>query len=120
MGVKILANKVKLQIGGSWYTINTEEEEEYIRALGDELNSRFKKLTDENQYLSPTMVACIAALQYCDEAKKRKLEIEELRIKAKSAEQIKAEAKIQVDNATKELERITRENRILMQKLEQK
>ena len=118
--MKILANKVKLQIGGSWYTINTEEDEDYIRSLGDELNARFKKLTEENQYLSPTMVACIAALQYCDEAKKRRLEIEELRIKTKTAEQLKAQAKIKSDSAIRELERITRENRTLRQKMELK
>ncbi len=113
-----MANKVKIEIGGNTYTINTEEKESYIKALGEEVNARINRLLQENKYLSPTMVASIAALQYCDEAKKRRLECEELRIKAKSAAESEAAAKLSLSEARQEIQRITLENRELRTKME--
>ncbi len=113
-----MANKVKVEIAGTTYTINTEENESYIKTLGEEINARINKLLQENKYLSPTMVASIVALQCCDEAKKRRLECEELRVKAKSAAESEAAAKLQLSEARREIERITIENRALRTKME--
>ena len=115
-----MANKVKVEIAGTVYTINTEESESYIKALGEEINAKIGKLLQENKYLSPTMVASIVALQCCDEAKKRRLECEELRVKAQSAEETCAAAKLKLNEARREIERITIENRALRTKMEQR
>ncbi len=111
-----MSNKVKLNIAGSEYTINTEEEESYIRALSDELNRRITKLMNNNKYLSPSMVISIAALQYCDEAKKRRLECEELKAQGSVSMQQAAKLRLEKEELERELERITRENRALKQK----
>ena len=66
------------------------------------------------------MVTSIAALQICDEAKKRRLECEELKVKAKSAAEQEATAKLQLSEAMREIERITLENRALRTKMEQR
>jgi len=113
-----VANKVKVEIAGNSYTINTEESESYILSLGDEINSRINKLLKENPHLTPTMVASITALQFCDEAKKRRLECEDLKVKAKSAAEGEATAKLQLGEAVREIERITLENRALRTKME--
>ncbi len=113
-----MANKVKLNIAGSEYTINTEEEESYILSLSDELNRRISKLMKNNKFLSPSMVASIAALQYCDEAKKRRIECEELRAEASVSLQNEARMRLEKEEALREIERITRENRALRAKLD--
>ncbi len=113
-----MANKVKVEIAGNSYTINTEESEAYIKGISEEINGRINKLLKENKYLTPSMVTSIAALQYCDEAKKRRLECEELRVKAKSAAESEAAAKLQLGEALREIERITLENRALRTKME--
>lgn len=119
-GVIFLPNKVKINISGSEYTVNTEESEEYILSLGDELNRRIAKLMEDNPYLSPTMVASVAALQYCDEAKKRRMEAEDTKIQAKSAIESEAKIRLQLEEALREIERITRENRHLRTKMEKR
>ncbi len=113
-----MANKVKLNIAGSEFTINTEEEESYIKALAEELNRRIAKLTNSNKYLSPSMVVSIAALQYCDEAKKRRIECEELKAQSSVAMQVGAKLRLEKEEALREIERITRENRALLEKVD--
>lgn len=115
-----MANKVKINLFDNEFTINTEENEEYIKNLAIEINQRFKKLTDENGFLSPTMVASIAALQYCDEDKKRRLECEELRVKSKTALELEAAARLELTEAKSEIKRLSRENREIRIKMEQK
>ena len=112
-----MANKVKIQIGGIEYTINTEESPEYVAALGEELNARLKKISESDQYLSATMAASIAALQYCDEAKSRRRELEKLKAEIAAAGQTAAAAELKLAEARRELERITRENRTLRSKV---
>lgn len=113
-----MANKVKVEIAGNTYTINTEETEGYIQSISDEINGRINKLLKENPNLTPTMVASITALQFCDEAKKRRLECEDLKVKAMSAAEGEATAKLQLSEAMREIERITLENRALRTKME--
>ena len=113
-----MANKVKVEIAGNTYTINTEETEGYIQSLSDEINGRINKLLKENPHLTPTMVTSIAALQFCDESKKRRLECEDLKVKAKSAAENEASAKMQLGEAMREIERITLENRAIRTKME--
>lgn len=108
-----MANKVKINLFDNDFTINTEETEEYIKSVATEINARFKKLSDDNAFLSPTMIASIAALQYCDEAKKRRLECEELRVKSKTAIELEASARLELSEAKAEIERLCRENREL-------
>ncbi len=115
-----MANKVKVNLFDNEFTINTEENEEYIKNIANELNQRFKKLAQDNGFLSPTMIASIAALQYCDEAKKRRLECEELRVKSKTALELEASARLELSEAKGEISRLCRENREIRTKMEQK
>ena len=112
-----MANKVKIEIGGIEYTINTEETPEYVAALGEEINRRLERISKNNQYLSATMTASIAALQYCDEAKGHRRELERLKAELAAAAQTAAAAELKLSEARRELERITRENRTLRSKV---
>ena len=74
-----MANKIRITVGGIDYVIASDDDETYVRKIGDELNAKLDGLARKNPYLSTTMVAILAALDYCDEAKKATVKCEEAR-----------------------------------------
>lgn len=115
-----MANQIKLIVGGIEYLINTQENESYIQNLGDELNRRLDSLTRENPYLSTTMVAVLAALEYCDESKKAHADAENLRQQMKGYVEDAACARLEADEARREIERLGRENQTLRSRLSER
>ncbi|HHW45502.1 MAG TPA: cell division protein ZapA [Clostridiales bacterium] len=113
-----MANKIKLVVGGMDYIIQSDDDESYIRNIGDELNRRLEILSRKNPYLSTAMVAMLAALEFCDEAKKAQQEIEQLRLQHKSTLEELACSRLEADEAKREIERLGKENRMLRDKLE--
>ena len=67
-----MMNQIRLTVGGVKYTVKSDENAEYLNALGNELEDRLRRITKRNPTLSTTMVAIIAALEASDEAKKAK------------------------------------------------
>lgn len=108
-----MANKFRITVGGIDYVIASEDEETYVRRIGDELNAKLDTLARNNPYLSTTMVAVLAALDYCDNAKKANLQCEEVKASLKSTAEDLACARLEIDGARREIERLNRENRQL-------
>lgn len=106
-------NQVKLKIAGTEYLINTEEEAAAMKRLGDELNAKIEAISRHNTFLSTTMAAVMAALEYCEQAKKVSAEAEELRGELKKQVEAEACSKIELNEAHREIERLSRENRQL-------
>lgn len=112
-----MANKVKLCVGGIDYYISSDEDPAYVRSVGDELNRRLDDIAKFNPYLSTTMVAVFAALEYCDETKKAHLQLEDLNQQIKGYIEDCACARLEADEARREIERLGRENYNLRKKL---
>ena len=108
-----MANKFRISVGGIDYVIASEDEETYVRRIGDELNAKLDSLARQNPYLSTTMVAVLAALDYCDNAKKANMQCEEVKISLKNTAEELACARLGIDGARREIERLNRENRQL-------
>ena len=108
-----MANKIRITVGGINYVIASDDEETYVRKVGDELNARLDTLARQNPYLSTAMVAVLAALEYCDNAKKAAEKYEEARADLKSTAEELACARLEIDGARREIERLNRENRQL-------
>lgn len=74
-----MSNRVKVFIGGFEYTILAKEgEEEYYRSLADRLNERIEELV-RSSHFSTSMAGVFVALESCDTARKAELELERLR-----------------------------------------
>lgn len=79
-----MANKIRFTIGGISYSVMSDESEEYIHALGTELERKMDKLARQNVFLSTTMVAVLAALDALDSQKIAERKNEELRLELKA------------------------------------
>ncbi|MDO4742869.1 MAG: cell division protein ZapA [bacterium] len=106
-------NKVKLKIAGTEYLINTEDDVNNMKRLGDELNAKIEAISRHSTFLSTTMAAVMAALEYCEQAKKVSEEAEQLRSELKKRVEAEACSKIELSEARREIERLSRENRQL-------
>ena len=78
-----MKNKVRLNVCGTDYFIASEDDESYIRAIGDDVDARMNKMMAGSERVSTTMAAVLCALSYADElrleAEEAKREIERLR-----------------------------------------
>ncbi len=84
-----MANQISLTVGGIRYTVKSDESEEYLKELGDELEQRIRRITKRSPTISTTMVAIMAALEAADEAKKAKLETGRLKARLEKSGYLK-------------------------------
>ena len=90
-------NKVHVKIGGASYTIVTEDEAEYVEALADEISENMRAIINSNPSLSMTQAAVRAQIKdYLEDS---------------------ARARMEVDVARREVERLNREISDLRDKL---
>lgn len=103
------ANKVKLTIMGSEYSIIAEDEPKYVQALGKELDSKMTDIIKANGHLSVTQAAVLAALDYADESKKSTLTADRLREQIKDYLDDASAAKSKADIARHDMEKLKKE-----------
>ena len=71
--------KVKLRICDIDCTITSDDNEEYVRTIGDEIDRAISAVLKKNDRISLSMAAIITAMTYCDESAKTKAELAELK-----------------------------------------
>lgn len=102
-------NKVQVKIGGATYTIVTEDEPEYVEGLAEELNDEIRSICNSNPSLSMTQAAVLVALDQTDACKKATASSDNLRAQIKDYLEDSARARMEVDVARREVERLNRE-----------
>lgn len=110
-------NKIRLNICGTDYAITTEDDPKYVIALGDELDAALTKTLRENNRLSVTQAAILAALEYADLYKKAEVSADNLRSQIKEYLEDSARSKMDAEIAKREVERLTRELQNVQAKL---
>ena len=101
-------NKVHVKIGGASYTIVTEDEAEYVEALADEISENMRAIINSNPSLSMTQAAVLVALDNADASKKATASADNLRAQIKDYLEDSARARMEVDVARREVERLNR------------
>ena len=102
-------NRVSLKIYGNSYTILTEDDPEYVEQLGELINKEMLDISNESPNLSQTQCAVLVALDQADACKKANSEAVNLRVQIKDYIEDAARAKLEVDVARREIERLNRE-----------
>ena len=110
-------NKVKLTICGTDYFITSEDDESYIRSVGDEVNERMSTMLAENQRVSTTMAAVLCALSYADENRKANNTSDNLRSQIKEYLEDSQRSRLEADESKREVERLRRELQTLRLRL---
>ena len=109
-------NKMQIEIHGSKYMIATTESEEYVEALANELNEQIDALQQKNKNLSLNEALVLCAINYADCYKKSEENSDNMRTQLAGYVEDAARARIELDEAKRELERLGR--KIAMNKAE--
>ena len=110
-------NKVRLSLFGTDYIITSDEEESYVRRIGDEVEKRLTANMQQNTRISVLMSAVLTALDYCDEAKKANQSADNLRSQIKDYLEESAKARMEAGEARREIENMKREIQTLRMRL---
>ena len=104
-----MKNKVRLNVCGTDYYISSEDDESYIRAIGDDVDARMNKMMAGSDRVSTTMAAVLCALSYADECKKANATADSLRFQIKAYIEESDRACLEAEEAKREIERLRRE-----------
>lgn len=110
-------NKVQVKIGGATYTIVTEDDPQYVEMLAEEISNEIRTVCNSNPSLSMTQAAVLVALDQADDCKKASASADNLRVQIKDYLEESARAKMEVEVARREVERLNREISDLREKL---
>lgn len=102
-------NKVQVKIGGATYTIVTEDDPQYVEMLAEEISNEIRSVCNSNPSLSMTQAAVLVALDQADDCKKASASADNLRVQIKDYLEESARAKMEVEVARREVERLNRE-----------
>lgn len=110
-------NKIKLVICGCECALCSDDSENYIRSIGDEVQKCIDDMMEHNERVSVTMAAIISALNYCDASRKASASADNLRTQIKNYLEDSSHARMDAEESRRELERVKRENQTLRARL---
>ena len=110
-------NKVQIKIWGATYSIITEDDAEYVEELGEFIDGEMKNISSKNPSLSSIQCAVLVALDQAVACKKATASADNLRAQIKDYLEDSARARMEVDVARREIERLNREISNLREKL---
>ena len=103
-------NRVKLNICGVSYYINTDESVEYTEELGRKLDERMNEIIKKGgSFVTMTQAAVLAALELEDELSKSEKNVENFRNQIRDYLEDAAKAKSERDYYKRELDRVKTE-----------
>ncbi len=113
--------RIRLEINGVVCGLITEESEEYMQALANEVGELMREILDASPFITREAAALTAALGYCDDAKKNGKKANEF---SERAEELEVEAEIWQEDkekllakageeAKKQIEALSEENTAL-------
>lgn len=111
-----MKSKVRLNVCGTDYFIASDDDESYIRAIGDEVDARMSEIMSASN-VSTTMAAVLCALDCADDAHKANETADGLRAQIKDYLEESSRARLEADEAKREIERLRRELQGLRQRL---
>ena len=95
-------SKVRLNMCGSSYVVNTSEREAYMKNLADRLNLDMNELMASSNSVSITTAAVMTALNYRDELEKASGSADNMRRQIKDYLEDAASAKMAAEEARRE------------------
>lgn len=113
-------NKIKLNICGVSCALVSEDSEEYMLSVGREVEEAIEAVTRQNERASLTLAAMIAALNFCDSSHKALASADNLRSQIKDYLEDSSRARLEADEARREIEKMKKEIQTLRARLAEK
>lgn len=110
-------NRIKFNICGCEIVIGSEDSENYIHSIADEVEKAMEDIMGKNERVSITMAAILAALSYCDESHKASGGADHLRSQIKDYLEDSSRARMEAEESRREIERMKREIQTLRTRL---
>ncbi len=110
-------NRVRLTICGTECVVSSDDTESYIRSVGDEVEKAIQEITDKNERVSLTMAAIITALSFCDDSHRASAAADNLRSQIKDYLEDSSRARLEAEEARREMERMKKEIQTLRARL---
>lgn len=108
-----MANKVRFTVCSSSYVVASEESEEYVLSLAEQLDQEMKDIMAATPSASVSTAAVVAALGYLDEMHKALRAADNMRNQIRDYLEDAAKAQAAAEEAGREVERLRRELRCL-------
>ena len=102
-------NKVKIEVAGASYTIATYEQEGYVRDLAKEMSDDIDSLMTRNPSLSMNDALVLCSIAYLSEYKKEAANCDHIRSQLKEYLGDTARARMEVDEANRRADKLSRE-----------
>ncbi len=113
-------NKIRLTIGGLDYRLVSEEDINYMRSLGEEVDETISGLLQTQSKLSQVQAAVLCALDFADKYHQAERNADYLKAQIQIYMEDAARAKTEAEMARREAERMTRDLRSIRRSLEEK
>lgn len=104
-----LSRKVKVEIAGADYVVNTNESEGYMLELSSEMSRDIEALMERNLSLSLNDALVLCAISYLDAYKKENANSDHIREQMKDYIADTARARMEADEATRRADRLSAE-----------
>ena len=102
-------NKVRLSICGTEYVINTSEEPDYVKSIAYEIEMMIERMMEQNASMTLNDAYMLCVLSYADRYKKAEENADHIRSQLTEYLEDAARARVELDEAKRELERLRRE-----------
>lgn len=106
-------NRVKIEVGGAKFVITSKKEEAYIRELGNSIDQQVHDLMDHAQNITFNEALVLTALSFLDAYREAEKNSDHLRGQINSYLEDAGRARIEADEARREVNRLKRELQIL-------
>jgi cell division protein ZapA len=99
-------NKIKLNIAGSTYTINSMDSEEHVLSIAKTLDHDMRTVLDQTASASVTAAAVICAMTYLDKLEKSSKGADNMRLQIKQYLEEANKARYEAEKVKIELEKL--------------
>ena len=113
-------NKVRLEICGTEYVINTSEEPSYVKGLAFEIEDTINAVMNKNSAVTLNDAYLLCTLEYADKYKKSEENADHIRGQVAEYLEDVARARIELDEARREIDRLRQQVASLNSRLEAK
>lgn len=102
-------NRVRIEIYGAKFIITSKKDEKYVREMGAQVDGNVRELMDSAQNITFNEALALTALNYLDAYKEAEQNSDHLRGQINSYLEDAGRARIEADEAKREISRLKRE-----------